>query len=162
MPWSQRCPGRMGGPSRPYRRIGIGVPIRGCGDSCCRLSRQPVENPATPPRRVAPPTVLVLRASTSGVEWSVCKTTWCALLAGDAPGCVPPPQRTLPVRLRRRALPGTPLPAHPTPPFHRQTSSDPASRLHPVRRREESRVMGLSATEKRPRGPDLRDRGDHG
>ena len=36
--------------------------------------------------------------------------------------CVPLPQRTLRVRLRQRALRGTPLPRHTTPPFHRQTT----------------------------------------
>ena len=62
-------------------------------------------------------------------KWSVCKVIRRVLLGSDAPGCVPPPQRTLPVRLRRRALPGTPLPAHPTPPFHRQTTSPDSSGL---------------------------------
>ena len=55
-------------------------------------------------------------------QLSVCKTTWRALTAIDAPRCVPPPRRTLPVRLRRRAFRGTPLPAHTTQPFHRQTT----------------------------------------
>ena len=56
-------------------------------------------------------------------QWSVCKTTCRALLAIDAPRCVPPPRRTLPVRLRRRALRGTPLSSHTATPFHRQTTS---------------------------------------
>ena len=61
--------------------------------------------------------------------WSVTRMIRRAPLAIDAPRAFRPPDVPLRVRLRRRALRGTPPSAHATPPFRSQTTGTTATRI---------------------------------